>query len=290
MKRTLCLLLALIFVLALAPAVSADVIIEPQDSFFWDHRGECQRMERPFYADGPENVAVVYRSPESAAVVERVRNGEVLWISYVNEDENGISWGLCENFEDEYWMGWIPMDYLLLKYDQTAFQEEFADRIVEETGTLTESGAEVRFWTYPGSDDATDFAVEGDYAPEYFETFTDDAGRKWGHPGCLGLPGRSHRRLPDPLCRKSAPAGDPPREGSGHRPRGDQALRPQPGRHPGGGLRHRYPERRLPVDDPEEEVSTPCLPHRGRGTAKRWWGCRSNRQDTPPVSFADSPL
>ena len=184
MKRTISLLLALIFVLALAPAVRADVIIEPEDSFFWDHRGECVRVERPYYADGPENVAVVYRSPESSAVVKRVRNGKVLTISYCYEDENGISWGLCDYYSpEEHWTGWIPMDYLLLKYDETAFQEEFADRIVEETGTLTESGAQVRFWSYPGSDYATPFAVEGDYAPEYFETFTDDAGRKWGHIG-----------------------------------------------------------------------------------------------------------
>lgn len=184
MKRTISLLLALIFVLALAPAVRADVIIEPEDSFFWDHRGECVRVERPYYADGPENVAVVYRSPESSSVVKRVKNGEELWIDYVYADENGISWGLCDYYSpEEHWTGWIPMDYLLLKYDETAFQEEFADRIVEETGTLTESGAEVRFWSYPGSDYATPFAVEGDYAPEYFETFTDDAGRKWGHIG-----------------------------------------------------------------------------------------------------------
>lgn len=184
MKRTISLLLALIFVLALAPAVRADVIIEPEDSFFWDHRGECQYHSRSYYADGPENVAVVYRSPESSAVVKRVKNGEELWIDYVYADENGISWGLCDYYSpEEHWTGWIPMDYLLLKYDETAFQEEFADRIVEETGTLTESGAQVRFWSYPGSDYATPFAVEGDYAPEYFETFTDDAGRKWGHIG-----------------------------------------------------------------------------------------------------------
>ena len=127
---------------------------------------------------------MVYRSPESSAVVKRVKNGEELWIDYVYADENGISWGLCDYYSpEEHWTGWIPMDYLLLKYDETAFQEEFADRIVEETGTLTESGAQVRFWSYPGSDYATPFAVEGDYAPEYFETFTDDAGRKWGHIG-----------------------------------------------------------------------------------------------------------
>ena len=184
MKRIISLLLALIFVLALAPAVRADVIIEPEDSFFWDHRGECQYHSRSYYAAGPENVAVVYRSPESSAVVKRVKNGEELWIDYVYADENGISWGLCDYYSpEEHWTGWIPMDYLLLKYDETAFQEEFADRIVEETGTLTESGAQVRFWSYPGSDYATPFAVEGDYAPEYFETFTDDAGRKWGHIG-----------------------------------------------------------------------------------------------------------
>lgn len=205
MKRTFCLLLALVFLLALAPEVSADVIIEPEDSFFWDHRGECERLDRTFYADGPENVAVVYRSPESAAVVERVKNGEELNICYRYADENGIFWGLCEHFGDEYWMGWIPMDYLLLKYDSISFQEEFSARITAEEGSLEVSSGEVRFWNYPGSEDAVAFAVEGDYFPEYEETFTDDAGRAWGHIGyhmglrdvwvCLDDPTADYRTL-----------------------------------------------------------------------------------------------
>ena len=182
MKRMISLLLALIFLLALTPAVSADVIVEPQDSFYWEHRGECQYHSRSYYADGPENVAEVYRSPESAAVAERVKNGLELWISYTYQDENGISWGYTENYE-ENWSGWVPMDYLLLKYDSISFQEEFSDRITAEEGTLEVSGAEVRFWNYPGSEDATAFAVEGDYLPEYYETFTDDVGRRWGHIG-----------------------------------------------------------------------------------------------------------
>lgn len=182
MKRTFCLLLALMLVLALVPAVSADVIVEPENSFYWEHRGECQYHSRSYYADGPENVAEVYRSPESAAVAERVKNGLELWISYTYQDENGISWGYTENYE-ENWSGWVPMDYLLLKYDSISFQEEFSDRITEEEGTLEVSSAEVRFWNYPGSEDATAFAVEGDYLPEYYETFTDDAGRRWGHIG-----------------------------------------------------------------------------------------------------------
>ena len=184
MKRMISLLLALIFLLALTPAVSADVIVDPQDSFYWEHRGECIRTERCYFADGPENVAVVYRSPESAAVVERVKNGLELWISYVYEDENGYSWGLCEYYgEEDHWVGWIPMDYLLLKYDSICFREEFAHRIVEKTGVIpVQETGRVHFWGYPGSDTLWAYMeLTAHYLPEYQAVFTDDAGREWGY-------------------------------------------------------------------------------------------------------------
>ncbi|MBE6950940.1 MAG: hypothetical protein E7451_06345 [Ruminococcaceae bacterium] len=206
MKRTICLLLALLLCLSLAPAASADVIFEPGDSFYWDHRGECQYHSRSYYADGPDNVAVIYRSPLSSAVVERVKNGLELWISYIWEDAEGFLWGYSENYE-EGWAGWVPMDYLLLKYDSISFQEEFAARITAEEGTLP-SAAEGRFhfWSYPGSDTLqADMPVEPDYLPEYYETFTDDAGRRWGHIGyhmglrnvwvCLDDPTADYRTL-----------------------------------------------------------------------------------------------
>ena len=186
MKRIISLLLALIFVLALAPAVRADVIIEPEDSFFWDHRGECQYHSRSYYADGPENVAVVYRSPESSAVVKRVKNGEELWIDYVYADENGISWGLCDYYSpEEQWTGWIPMDYLLLKYDYICFREEFGSRITEQNGTVPPSGTgRTHFWFYPGSDSLwAHMELTEEYLPEYQAVFTDDAGREWAYVG-----------------------------------------------------------------------------------------------------------
>ena len=204
MKRTISMLLALIFVLALTPAVRADVIFEPQDSFFWEHRGECQYLSRTYYADGPDKVAVVYRSPESSAVVERVKNGDELRITYIYEDENGISWGYCDNY-GENWTGWVPMEYLLLKYDYICFQEEFGGRIQDQAGEVTASGGEIRFWNYPGSVDAVEFAVESEYSPEYEEIFTDDAGRNWGYIGyhmglrnvwvCLDDPSADYRTL-----------------------------------------------------------------------------------------------
>ncbi len=184
MKRTFCLLLALIFLLALTPVVSADVIFEPQDSFYWEHRGECQYHNRTSYADGIDNVAVVYRSPESAAVAERVKNGLELWISYTYEDSDGFVWGYCENYE-ENWTGWIPMDYLLLKYDYICFREEFADRIEEQNGTIPPSGTgRTHFWFYPGSDSLwAHMDLTEDYLPEYQAVFTDDAGREWAYVG-----------------------------------------------------------------------------------------------------------
>ena len=201
MKRMICLLLALIF--TLAPVVRADVIYEPEDSFYWEHRGECQYHNRAYYADGPENVAEVYRSPESSAVVERVKNGDQLWISYIYEDKNGISWGYCENFQED-WAGWVPMDYLLLKYDNTSFQEEFAQRITEQNGELSTEGT-IHFWNYPGSEDSTTIPVEPDYLPQYEQVFTDDAGRQWGYIGyhmgirnvwvCLSNPTADYRTL-----------------------------------------------------------------------------------------------
>lgn len=203
MKRTLCLILALSLVLALAPAVFADVIIEPEDSFYRDHQAQCQYISRVYYADGPDNAAVVYRSPESAAVVERVENGETLWISYRYTAADGIDWGYCEDYE-EGWSGWVPMDYLLLKYDSISFREEFAGRITEQAGEVNAEG-DVHFWDYPGSSDCTAVQTSPDYLPEYQRVFTDDAGRKWGHVGyymgirdvwvCLDAPTADHDTL-----------------------------------------------------------------------------------------------
>lgn len=167
MKRIICLFLALWLLLA-APAVSATEL--PDDPFFWQYRGECQLCDRTYEAAGPDNVAEIYRSPVSTAVVTRVKNGLEIRISYTWEDANGFLWGYTE--EDG---GWIPMDYLLLLYDHRCFLEEFPDRITETAGTLDLS--EVRLWAYPGSDRSE--LLEAEEIVEYTHAFTDDAGREW---------------------------------------------------------------------------------------------------------------
>ena len=182
MKRILSLLLALVFVLALSPAVSADVIFQPEDNFYAKHHEECEYLDRVYLTSGPNGSVTVYKSPESASVVQTLDNGTQLWISYVYPDKDGIFWGFCEYHGKGHWAGWIPMDYLLLKYDSIAFREEFADRIEKNGGEVQADGV-VHFWSYPGSDTlSADIAVQKeDHLPQYDLLFTDDAGRKWGH-------------------------------------------------------------------------------------------------------------
>ncbi len=199
MKR-LCLLLAL--VLLLAPLVRADVIVEPEDSFYWSHRGECARHDRTYTANGPENTVVLYQSPETGIVTARVPNGESLRILYVYEDAQGVQWGYTEG-EDT---GWVPMLYLILQYDHICFQEEFASRIttLEEYRSL-EVGGTVRFWSYPGSENCLELEVDQEYLPEYNALFQDDGGRQWVYVGyyyghrnswvCLDAPGAPYYEL-----------------------------------------------------------------------------------------------
>ena len=186
MKRMISLILALIFVLMLAPGALADVLWIPDDAFLNDRLDDCENHGRSYYAAGPDGQVTVYESPESNIVAKKLPNGELVGINWVYTDENGVAWGFCEHWDEDFntdWTGWMPMAHLLLKYDSPAFQEEFAQRITAQEGELEVSGAEVRFWDYPGSGEATVVTVDGEYRPSYDAVFTDDAGRVWGHVG-----------------------------------------------------------------------------------------------------------
>ena len=94
MKRTISLILALIFALMLTPGVLADVLWIPDDPFLNSH--DCSQHDRSYYAAGPDGQVVVYESPASNVVVKKLPNGELVGISWDYTDENGNVWGFCE--------------------------------------------------------------------------------------------------------------------------------------------------------------------------------------------------
>lgn len=178
-KRLFTILLTLCMMVLLLPVASADVIFEPEDAFYESHREDCDYVSRSFTANGPDGRVIVYHSPENAARVTTMENGEVCWISFVYTAPDGLRWGYLEEPS-----GWIPMDYLVVVYDYISFAEEFGDRIVSGQGNLHDyTGCEVFFWSYPGSESCTAVEIDGDYAPEYGPIFVDDGGRTWG---CCG--------------------------------------------------------------------------------------------------------
>lgn len=114
MKKMIRILCVVLILLMLPIQVSADIIYEPwDDSFYEEHRDQCEYHSRSYTANGPNGDVTVYESPESAWEEMKLSNGTVLWISYIYEDPDGITWGYWAHWEMD-WQGWVPMDYLVL--------------------------------------------------------------------------------------------------------------------------------------------------------------------------------
>ena len=158
----------------------ADVIWEPQDTFYEQHASECVYVNRWFTADGPDGVVMLYKSPLLPEVVDTWDNGHEAFIAFTYEDEDGVVWGINEGRET----GWMPMDYMKVVYDEVSFKEEYGYQIRPETGTLEDqyAGEEVYFWNYPGAAEGNSITIEGDM-PQYNGVFTDEKGHEWGKVG-----------------------------------------------------------------------------------------------------------
>lgn len=182
MKKMIRIVSALLLMLLIVPAgVRADVIYEPWDSFYEEHRNVCEYHARSYTAAGPNGDVTVYESPESDWVETKLPNGSVLWISYTYKDAEGIVWGCWESWEEDI-LGWVPMDYLELIYDGISFEEEYGDAFEEVSGSLdaTElTGQTVYFWEYPGSGTYIDVELDAEYRPEFRTSYTDANGIVW---------------------------------------------------------------------------------------------------------------
>lgn len=182
MKRIVSLICVLVLSVLLVPVnARADVIYEPWDSFYEEHRGECEYVSRNFTAEGPNGNVTLYESPESSWEEAVIENGEQIHISYTYRDADGILWGCCELW-DENIIGWIPMDYLVVVYDGISFEEEYGDQFVPVAGSLESAelmGATVNFWKYPGSNEVISVTLSDDYWPDFQMSYTDPHDREW---------------------------------------------------------------------------------------------------------------
>lgn len=172
---------ALLIVLLFPVTAQADVIYEPFDSFYEQHRAECSYVGRRYTANGPNGTVTLYETPLNPNVEKEYKNGTVLYVSYTYQTDNGILWACCDNWDDNM-TGWVPVEYLELIYDGISFKEEFGDSFIPIQMTLEGAeldSAEIYFWEYPGSTACIQVLLEEDYRPDFHTSYTDEMGNKW---------------------------------------------------------------------------------------------------------------
>lgn len=186
MKKSVWILVAVVCWVLSAMPVKADVIWEPDDNFYNEHREDCQYVNRNFTANGPDGEVIVYKSPENPKVVDTWENGFKAYISHVYTDEDGNEWGIYENYETDV-MGWVPMAYMKVVYDGISFLEEYGDSFVETYESFSEelAGQTVYCFDYPGAKNGFEMRMPDvtEEMPMYARTFTDEQGMVWGYIG-----------------------------------------------------------------------------------------------------------
>jgi len=179
MKKMILFILAALFALALSAPALADGIWEPDyDEFFFRHRDECVYTDAHYEA---QSDSAVYETPERDSVVTTIPAGTVVYIGYTWTSDT--TWGYCEYSGES---GWVELGDFRKLYDASDFRAEHAEELTEAGGTVSlAENAAVVLWAFPGSGEIVERidSAEWDWAddPAYYETYTDEEGRAWGH-------------------------------------------------------------------------------------------------------------
>lgn len=189
MKKFLIAAAALLLCASMGTAVSADVIFEPDDSFYNSHSSEIEanigRNARRFELTAE---AKVYNDPSGKAV-GKLSPGISPYILYYYTGKSGVKWGGYLDFSGDDEILWIPIDGLDFVYDNYSFEEEHKDEI---TDGKTDEYASYRtdktiyLWEYPGSTESISMESHPDEFMTFVsKTYTDTTGGKWGYIGYI---------------------------------------------------------------------------------------------------------
>lgn len=183
MKRKLfSLTLTLLAVMSLPLPASADMIWEPEDSFYEKHRDECDYVNRSYQLAGYDGAVAVYTSPGGTRKTT-LDNGLQGIIQFTWAGD-GLTWGYLCWVADSSAEGWVPMDDVTLIYDSQQFMSDHAGEI-EQTAPVPVDFQEAVLYRYPNGPAREDTLQEDpDYLPfsEVFtQTYTGTDGLRWGY-------------------------------------------------------------------------------------------------------------
>lgn len=172
--------LGLILAVILTSTVQADIIWEPTDNFYQGHRAACKEVYRSYLANGEDGYVAMYKSPASDRKVQLFKNGYEFNFSYSYTDTNGKEWGLVEPSNTA--TGWVPMEELVMKYDNISFCEEHEDEFTEYNGEYDDklSGRLLIIWEYPSSGEVRVKLTTNISTTNIPYIYTDGDGNTWG--------------------------------------------------------------------------------------------------------------
>lgn len=180
-QKLLALLTAVLLLSAVVPSAFADMIWEPENSFYNSHREECTYHDRSYLANGGDGYVTVRTAPGTYSEAANVANGTRFFIQFLWTDKDGADWGVGYPAGEFDKMGWVPLADMARIYDYRDFEEDHAAEFQVYDGSGDEVG-EALVFTYPGGTVSSTLTESKEYMP-FSESFrylyTDENGLRW---------------------------------------------------------------------------------------------------------------
>ncbi len=168
----------------------ADLIYQPDDSFYNSHISDCEYVGRDYYANGESGYMELFAEPDGSSL-GFADNGGVFRVQfrYKLGDE---AWGVIEFSKDGdkivprnesgFYTGWIKLSDTLLKYDYLSFGEAHNAEYTSYDGDYSEfvDLQNILLWSFPNSGEVVGGIDKIDDNFVINSVYTDSDGVKWG--------------------------------------------------------------------------------------------------------------
>ena len=169
--------------------------------FLNQHINECKIVMRSFYVNSENGFVIVRHEPglkEEVIIPEynirrsneydKILNNYVCFITLTYYYE-GEFWGFVSNppnpAERGWFLGWVPMNKLVLLYDAISFVEEYEHEFYPYNGNYEElkTPEKIVLWQWPGSGRkrGIERTIEEIKNVEISHVYMDKEGREWGY-------------------------------------------------------------------------------------------------------------
>lgn len=175
LRNIFCICLCILTFVSLIPmSAKADLIVEPENRFYFRHKKDCEFWNRTCIA---REETVKWKSPNSSLEKGILKKEAEVYITVVYTDEKGLKWGLVENGDD-----WVLMADMDLIYESDEFLADHWNEITEAAQPKTfPEGTKMIVWTYPESGAIRDADWTTPKDLDITTIYTDAEGREWGY-------------------------------------------------------------------------------------------------------------